>query len=124
MPPSPSRTRAERRGRLGETLAALYLRLKGYRIRARRFKTPVGEIDLVASRFGTLVFIEVKTRASGADEAMALQSVNQRRIIRAAKFYIAKHPYLSDKPMQFDVMFLAPGHLPGHLKNAFEDPER
>ena len=69
MPPSPSKPRnslrqgAELYGRKGETLAAWFLRLKGYRILESRYKTPVGEIDLIARRWGTTVFVEVKSRS-------------------------------------------------------------
>ena len=61
-PKSDRRLKAERQGRRGETLAALYLQAQLYQIVARRFKTPVGEIDLIAERFGTTVFVEVKAR--------------------------------------------------------------
>lgn len=127
MPRSPSKTsnraKAERFGVWGEVVAALYLMSKLYRIRERRFKTPMGEIDLIASRFGSLSFIEVKTRKSANDEAMALQAVNQRRIVRAAKAYIAKNPHHADRSMQFDVIFLAPWRLPRHVRNAFFERE-
>ena len=58
--PSAKRTAAEKRGRAGETLAALYLRFKGYRILAQRVRTPVGEIDLIAEKSGIVAFVEVK----------------------------------------------------------------
>ncbi|HTM79441.1 MAG TPA: YraN family protein, partial [Devosia sp.] len=63
MPPSPSKPKsnkriaAQRGGHRGEALAALFLRLQLYRIIASRYKTPVGEIDLIAERFGTIVFV-------------------------------------------------------------------
>lgn len=63
-----SRLGAELFGRRGETLAAWYLRLKGYRIVATRVKTPVGEIDLIARRFGTTAFIEVKARQARSED--------------------------------------------------------
>ena len=72
MPPSSSRPKSKARlaayqeGQRGEALAAWYLRLKLYRIIASRYKTAVGEIDLVAERFGTLVFVEVKARRTAA----------------------------------------------------------
>lgn len=123
MPPSRSRTRAERRGHWGEQLAAVYLMTKFYRLRQRRFKCPVGEIDLIASHFGTLVFIEVKTRAKAEDLDTALQAVNQRRIHKAAQYYLAKNPRLAQRDARFDVIFLAPGRWPRHVRNAFQSPE-
>lgn len=126
MPPSPSkpkspeRLRAESFGRRGEELAALYLRSKLYRIVERRFKTPVGEIDLIVDRFGTLVFVEVKTRRRRGDELDALLHVNKRRLVRAAQFYLMRNPHLAETPLRFDVIFLAPFSLPRHVKNAFD----
>lgn len=126
MPPSPSRPRnsarvlAEAFGHRGEALAALYLRAKLYRIVARRFKTPVGEIDLVAERAGTTVFVEVKTRRRAETEGEALAAVNRARISRAAEFYVARHPALAQAPLRFDVIFLAPWSVPRHLVNAFD----
>ena len=125
MPPSPSRPRADRRkaersGQRGETLAALFLRLKFYRIRARRYKTPLGEIDLVVQRGNTLVFVEVKARQSGMAESEAMEAVNARRIARAAAHWISRHPQDAEKTCRFDVIFLAPGRWPRHLINAFD----
>ena len=115
-----ARGRAERYGRRGESLAGWYLRAKFYRIVARRVKTPVGEIDLVARRFGVTVFIEVKARRAGGGELEALQAVNQRRIVQAAEYYVARHPALAASPLRFDVIFLAPLSWPRHVMNAFD----
>lgn len=121
---SPSnRKKAERFGRWGEQLAALYLRLNFYRLRAHRVKTPVGEIDLIAEHFGTIVFVEVKVRAHAALEGEALQAVNQRRIIRAAEFYLARNTALAHRTLRFDVIFLAPWTWPRHVKDAFSSSE-
>ena len=125
MPPSPSKPRSSARiaaegfGHRGEALAALYLNAKLYRIVARRVKTPVGEIDIVARRFGVTVFVEVKTRGRAKTEAEALMAVNQHRIVRAAEFYVARHPHLAATPLRFDVIFLARGKWPRHIVNAF-----
>ena len=115
-----SRLGAELFGRRAETLAAWYLRLKGYRIVATRVKTPVGEIDLIARRFGTTAFIEVKARQARSEEAAALEMVNTRRIARAAEYYVAHHPALAETPLRFDVIFLAPGTWPRPVKGAFD----
>ncbi|MDB5506881.1 MAG: hypothetical protein JWR75_1519 [Devosia sp.] len=119
-PKSPERRRAERAGHRGEFWAALFLMAQLYRIRARRVKTPVGEIDLIAERFGTTVFVEVKARGLSSDEAAALHAVDRRRIVRAAQYYVAKHPALAATPLRFDVIFIAPFALPRHLKAAFD----
>lgn len=126
MPPSPSKLKnkariaAYRGGHRGEALAAWFLRLKLYRIIARRYKTPVGELDLIASRFGTLVFVEVKARRNAAAEAEALRAVNQPRITRAAEFWLARHPAHAAANLRFDVIFLAPRQWPRHVINAFD----
>lgn len=121
MPPSRSnRIKAERRGRWGEYLAIIYLTLCLYRLRAMRVRTPVGEVDLVVSRGKTTVFVEVKVRARAADEGMALEAVNKRRISRAANYYLSKNPHLARQTIRFDVIFLAPFARPRHVKGAFE----
>ncbi len=116
---TPERLRAERQGRRAEAVAALWLRAQLFAIVAQRFKTPVGEIDLVARRGRLLVFVEVKARTRATSEAEALEAVNRQRIVHAANWYIARHPHLAGLDMRFDVMFLAPGALPRHLKHAF-----
>ena len=124
MPPSPAnRKRAERFGHAGELLAEAVLRLQFYRIRARRFKTPLGEIDLIARRGRTLVFVEVKTRKSGQGIETAMAAVNTSRIVRAAQWYLARHPRLAAYTIRFDVIFLAPFAWPYHVRGAFMDRE-
>jgi putative endonuclease len=115
-----TRLAAELFGRRGETLAAWYLRLKGYRILARRYKCPVGEIDLIAERFGTTVFVEVKARTTRLAVDAAWGAVNRRRLIRASEHYVARHPRLVARPQRFDVIFLAPLSWPRHQINAFD----
>lgn len=110
---------AEKFGQRSEALAALYLRLKFYRIRNRRYKTPVGEIDIVAEKSKTLIFIEVKARAKTSDYLDASEAVNRERITRAAEFWLMRHPHEAGRDCRFDVIFLAPGRLPVHLINAF-----
>lgn len=107
-------------GLLAEQCAAWGLRLRGYRVLARRYKTPVGEIDLVARRGKTVIFIEVKARR---DLSTALQSVTprmQNRIIRAANYFIAQHRGLSDFDMRFDLVAIAPPFYWRHLDNAWQ----
>lgn len=120
--PSPykaERRLAEKRGRWAEGLAALYLRLQLFSIVAQRVKSPVGEIDLIARRGDLTIFVEVKTRARSTDLATALESVNTRRIVRAAQHFLSRNPQIADKDMRFDVIFLAPWTWPRHVKDAF-----
>lgn len=114
-----ARADAYRLGLAAETIAAWGLRLRGYRIVARRYKTKVGEIDLIASRGKTLVFIEVKARG---DIAAALQAVTphmQARICRAAQSFIAQNVSYGGYDMRFDLIALAPPFHWRHLDNAF-----
>ncbi|MGV8832714.1 MAG: YraN family protein [Devosia sp.] len=126
MPPSPlkpkNRTRlaAYRGGHRAEALAAWFLRLKFYAIIARRYKTPVGEIDLIAERFGTTVFVEVKARTAASSQTEALEAVNQARITRAAAYWLSRNPAKADSDLRFDVIFLAPWRWPRHVINAFD----
>jgi putative endonuclease len=116
----PRRREAERRGRRAETVAAWYLRLKLYRVLARRFRTPQGEIDLIARRGRTIVFVEVKHRA---DDAVALDAVTARsrqRIVRAASLWLAAHPGSAAFDHRFDVILAPPRRRPRHLVGVFD----
>lgn len=112
------RTR-DARGRFAETLAALYLRLCGYRILARRFATRVGEIDIVAARRDLVVFVEVKHRASRAEALESVLPAQRARIERAASLFLALHPRLASARVRFDVVAFAPRRLPVHLRDAW-----
>ena len=114
------RARAEARGRFAETLAGAYLAAKAYRILARRFRTPKGEIDLVARRGATLVFAEVKLRAERDEALRAVTAHNRRRIVEAARFWLMRHPQHAELNIRFDVIVMAPWRWPGHIVAAFE----
>jgi len=117
--PAEPRQRAERAGRRGEWFAALYLRAKGYRILVTRKKTPVGEIDIIAKRGDTLVFVEVKLRRTLADRDVALAALDTERIARAAQWWHMEHPRARMLPARFDVIVLLPWRWPEHIENAF-----
>ena len=119
-PADPERRIAFRFGLSAESRAAAFLIAKGYRILFRRFKTPVGEIDIVARRRGVLVFVEVKAREKLEDAAEAIGKRQQSRIIAAAEFWLAGHPEDASGDMRFDVVLVAPRRLPVHLPNAFD----
>jgi putative endonuclease len=114
------RQQAERRGHAGESLAALWLRLKGYRILARRLKTHAGEIDLVAAApFGPVCFVEVKARAAARAAAESVGPSQQTRIARAASLYLASRPGLARRGSRFDIVAIAPGALPVHYRDVW-----
>jgi putative endonuclease len=114
-----ARVKAYRSGLLAETLAATMLRLKGYRILARRYRTPVGEIDIVALRRKRLVFVEVKRRKSAEDAAWSIPTRQRRRIVRAAQYWLASHPAFNNHDMSFGVVLTAPWSRPEHIAGAF-----
>lgn len=111
-----SRAQREAQGRHGEGLAAWYLRLKGWRILARRIKTPRGEIDLVARRGGTVIFVEVKWRNRPQDLDLALDPFRLRRVSAAAE--AVAHRFVRAGDVQrIDAILLAPGRFPRHMAN-------
>jgi putative endonuclease len=118
--PSPERKVAFALGLSAESRAAAYLIAKGYRIVRRRFRTPVGEIDIVARRRGTLVFVEVKARERIDDAAEAVIARQQRRIIAAAEFWLAHNPDDANGDIRFDVVLVAPRSIPRHIEAAFD----
>lgn len=109
-------------GRAAESLCALRLRLKGYRILARNFRTPQGEIDLVAKRGRVLAFVEVKRRDTLDQALNALQARQRRRIVRAAEAFLAVRPTLAGLDLRFDVMTVVPGRWPRHIMDAWRLP--
>jgi putative endonuclease len=116
---APERVAAFRTGLSAESRAAAYLMAKGYRILAKRFRTPYGEIDIVARKRSLLAFIEVKARASLDEAAYAVTPRQQQRIIGAAQAWLVAHPEHADFDMRFDAMLIAPRRLPRHLLSAF-----
>ena len=89
-------------------------------IAARRWKTPVGEIDIVARRRRDLVFVEVKARDDLDAAAEAVTERAKQRIIAAGEFWLASHPDDAQCFIRFDVILVAPGKLPRHIANAFD----
>jgi putative endonuclease len=110
-------------GRGAERIAAILLVLKGYRLLARRLAsragTGAGEVDLIARRGRTLVFVEVKSRASLAAAAESIRPEQRRRIARAAEAFLAAHPALAGLAIRFDAVLVAPGRIPRHVPDAW-----
>src|SRR3954465_11716569 len=118
--PKPERVAAPLGGLSAESRAAAYLVAKGYRIVARRFKSPVGEIDIVARRRGVLGFVEVKPRPPLDGAAESLLPRQQQRIAAAAGAWLAAHPEDGESDIRFDAVLVAPGRIPRHIPAAFE----
>ena len=124
-PPPPAAVRSARRaafhrGLSAETLAAVLLIAKGYRILARRWQSPVGEIDLVARRRRALVFVEVKARDHLDHAAEAITVRQRRRIVAAANAWLARHPEHVGFDIRFDAVLIVPRRWPIHIRAAFD----
>jgi putative endonuclease len=122
-PPSAERLAAGRRGRRSETLCAWLLRARFYRILARGYRVPAGEIDIIARRGRFVVAIEVKARRSLAEAADSVSSRQRRRVARAFEQFLAGRPDLAALQPRFDVMLVTPGRWPRHLESAWRADE-
>ncbi len=119
-----TRVAAERRGRLAESAAALYLTMKGYRILDRRFRSPLGEIDLIVwnrqpAPGGTVCFVEVKWRPTLDGAVEAIRTGQRERLARAATAFLARRRDLTQAEVRFDILVLAPSSWPRHLRDAW-----
>ena len=126
MKPDKSPVRAARgkkshaRGLWAELLCRLALRVKGYSIVASRYRTPQGEIDIIAQRGPTLVFVEVKARPDVPRAAEAISEHQKSRLSHAGASFLAHHPRFSHHAIRFDVMLVLPWRWPIWHLNAFE----
>ena len=115
-----SRRKAYKAGRGAERLAAFWLRLKGYRIVATGYKTPVGEIDLIVKRGGVLAFVEVKVRPTRREAADAISPRQQDRIARAAGWFLNSRPDFAAMTCRFDAVLVVSRKLPIHIAAAWD----
>lgn len=113
-----NRQAAEKRGRSAETVAAWYLRLKGWSILARRARVPGGEVDLVARRGRALAFVEVKARDSDDAAGLALDAYRLQRVARAAEQLAQRYAREGDE-LRIDAIFIVRGRWPRHLTNVW-----
>lgn len=125
QPPSPGRRLWNLWfGDRGEREAARFLRRRGLRILGRGYRTPQGEIDLIARDGDTLVFVEVKSRREG-QPAEAVTPEKQRRLTLAALHFLRRHGLLEQR-CRFDVVAIVwpdgrrrPAAI-DHIPHAFE----
>ena len=101
--------KSQRVGAWGERYAAHYLRLRGYTVKERNYRAGHHEIDIVASRFGIIAFVEVKTRSYHPSETetapppgTAIRSDKRRFTRQAAQQYLFEHP--TKKKPRMDVI--------------------
>jgi len=117
-----ARQKAHRLGHSAEWRAVWRLRLAGYSILARRYKTKLGEIDIVARRGGILAFVEVKARGDFDSAAFALGGHQFGRVARAASLFVARHPHYANHSLRFDAVLVV-GLWPRHLPDVWRAPE-
>jgi putative endonuclease len=110
---------AYRHGHVAEAATMLLLLAKGFRPIARRYKTPLGEIDLIVKRGSTIAFVEVKARASQAEGLESVGRQSERRIVDAADLWLARHPAATGLDLRYDIVVVTPWRLPLHLPDAF-----
>ncbi len=116
---SHDRRKALMRGRLSEYYAAIYLLLNGYRIKAMRFRTKSGEIDIVARKGDLVAFVEVKARRSAGDAIFAVDPTSQRRIRNASLAWIARQPDAALLTYRYDIIAVTPWSRPRHFHDSF-----
>jgi putative endonuclease len=108
------------RGHKAETIALLYLVMKGYRPVARRYSAAGGEIDLIMRRGDTIAFVEVKARGLMDDALTAITATKRQRFSRAVRSWLSRHAWAEGKTWRADAVFIAPGRWPQHIVSAFE----
>jgi putative endonuclease len=113
------RKAAYRRGHYSEWLAALALMMKGYRILERRYRTRLGEIDLIARRGDLVLIVEVKARRSLVDAMEAIARQSERRIEAAADIWLSRQPDYGRFSLRFDMVAVLPWRWPVHVENVF-----
>jgi putative endonuclease len=111
--------RFERKGRRAEWFAAFALLLRGYRIKALRYRTPVGEIDLVVRKGDLVAFVEVKARRDLASGVDAVSYPAQRRIAAAGELFISRQRDSERLSWRHDIVVVSPWRWPVHLEDAF-----
>ena len=116
---SKARAKAEKRGHIAEFVALMYLRLKGYRLLAQRYKSHHGEIDLIMRRRDVTAFIEVKARGSLDQGVEAVTTAQSKRIAAAARFWMARDKISNQNFCRFDIVVVNAYFLPHHIENAF-----
>jgi len=111
---TPDRKKAYRKGHRAERFAAFALQLKGYRIAARRFKTPVGEVDLIARKGRLIAFVEVKARSTVQGTLDSVGPAAMDRIEAAANWWLGQQADAAELNWRFDVISVVPGKWPVH----------
>ncbi|MCO5064077.1 MAG: YraN family protein [Rhizobiaceae bacterium] len=113
------RLRAYRRGHRSEFLASIALMAKGFRIVARRYRTRLGEIDLIARRGDLVLIVEVKARRTLVEAMEAIARQSERRIEAAADLWLSRQRDYGRLSVRFDMVAVLPWRWPIHVENVF-----
>ena len=113
------RRKAQRWGHMSEWFAAFALILKGYRIVAMRYKTKVGEVDLIAKRGDLIAMVEVKARKDVMSAVDAVTYESQNRIRSAGDLWLSKQADTAQYSIRYDIIAVRPWRWPKHLPDAF-----
>lgn len=116
------RRKAEKRGRNAEMLAALLLRTKGYNLLEQRYRCVAGEVDIIARKGNLFIFVEVKARNQQTEALESITPRQRRRIEAAAEVWLSSRQS-QEFAVRFDVITVAPLHLPSHMKDAWRAGE-
>ena len=114
-----ARRKRERSGHWSEAVAAIFLIAKGYRVIDRRWKSPLGEIDLIVTRGQRLAFVEVKRRRTVEAAEAAITDHQGDRIRRAADLWLARNARYQNHDICFDAVFVLPRRWPQHIEDGF-----
>ncbi len=117
---SHSRKKAHQRGLRAEFIAKLYLRILGYHVLQSRYRTKIGEIDIIAKRAGTLVLVEVKRRPTKEAGINALTAKTQQRISAAGRSFLSRNEPLANLGLRYDLIVITKWHL-YHFRDAWRD---
>ncbi len=106
----------ELKGYWGEFFSILLLKLKGYKILAHRYKTKVGEIDIIAQKRDTIIFVEVKSRKNEEKCIIAITQKQLHRIQNASQIFLQNNPALQECFSRYDVILVSNWKFPIHLQ--------
>ncbi len=109
-----------KKGAVYEEQAAAFLKEAGFRILDRNWSCPMGELDIIASKGGTVVFVEVRAR-SGSGYGLPAETVNRAKrakLVKTAMAYIKARGLKADT-FRFDFVGIQPGRPPEHIEDAF-----
>ncbi|MBT4880492.1 MAG: YraN family protein [Alphaproteobacteria bacterium] len=107
------------KGKIAEHIAVILLILKGYRILQCRYKTHVGEIDIIATRGKLLIMVEVKYRPNLLQASESVTFQQRKRIEKTSTYFLSHFPHFVNHSIRYDVILLTSNHWPVHLKGAW-----